>query len=822
MRSYAFTLIALAVVTYLPIQAFAALDPTDPALIQETNEIQFTASLDDLVSRNQNDAWRIYNDIRMGVEYEAYYGSVQSSESVLQIRAGNDFDQATLLIAAYRRLGIPAYYVRGTIRMGATEFASWLGFADLTAAANFLSSTFLPVTYNTQIVEIEAVWVNAYLDVSAYRGVGASAGEKAWVPLAPWFVPQVVLGGDDVASDSGFDIDTFTTTYLASSDGRSPVDAYRDGLEAHVASTYPSQSLSQRLWSTEVVVNPHEYLPLSLPFQIVSVASEAAAIPADRQHLVTVSLTGIQATLTIAETYGHRLTVSYEPATPADEAIVDQYGDIFATPPHLIDVRPLLRLDGVTVASGSAIDFGSTTSIPVELSCSCMPPAANPLLTRDISAVAAGRVAILAGPIDLASADSIVESADLFSAAVDEIGGPSFDSDETLGEALNLQGLDYRAESEKAEAFIYRSMGIAEPPAAQIIAVFPEFTVLTSGSQITSVETSGLTIDVFDRSTYLSSFSGSSVTDYDVNRLRLMALSFLEHSVTSRLWREDAVSTVRVIRLASEQSIPIFAIDTSNRAILVPQLTLSAPDTTLVNSYLDAGYEVIVPRDPVTLGSWTGTGFFAFEPSSTLFAIISGGYNGGSIAVLTFQLEALLETGQISRQEADAILQEAVDNLYAPVENGRTTDGFGYRTDPNNNKTTAFHEGWDIAVPTGTDVLAVADGYVAFLFTDLSKAYGNAVVLVHGTDGWGNTLYSLTAHHSTNLVSVGDFVSQGTVTALSGSTGSVSTGPHVHYEVFVVPPGGPQPIDGNSFFKGGFEIDPQDYIFPEELFLGTP
>ena len=88
------------------------------------------------------------------------------------------------------------------------------------------------------------------------------------------------------------------------------------------------------------------------------------------------------------------------------------------------------------------------------------------------------------------------------------------------------------------------------------------------------------------------------------------------------------------------------------------------------------------------------------------------------------------------------------------------------------------HTGMDIAIPTGTEVRAVAAGKV--LYTKMSSGgYGYHVVINHG--GGIVTLY---AHNSRILVSEGQTVAQGQTIALSGSTGN-STGPHLHIEFIV-------------------------------------
>lgn len=86
-----------------------------------------------------------------------------------------------------------------------------------------------------------------------------------------------------------------------------------------------------------------------------------------------------------------------------------------------------------------------------------------------------------------------------------------------------------------------------------------------------------------------------------------------------------------------------------------------------------------------------------------------------------------------------------------------------------------FHAGMDIAVPTGTAIVATKDGVVSR--TGWIGSYGYAVYLEH-SDG-SQTRY---AHMSRVLVRSGQRVRQGERIGLVGSTG-LSTGPHLHFEI---------------------------------------
>lgn len=114
-----------------------------------------------------------------------------------------------------------------------------------------------------------------------------------------------------------------------------------------------------------------------------------------------------------------------------------------------------------------------------------------------------------------------------------------------------------------------------------------------------------------------------------------------------------------------------------------------------------------------------------------------------------------------------------------PVDGGTITSGIGWRLDPFCSGRLVYHNGIDIAVPVGTPVHPTRAGTV--YFAGPYRGYGNLVAIDHG-----NGYISLYGHNSAIKVRVGDRVDTRTVIALSGSTGR-STGPHVHYEVRILP-----------------------------------
>jgi len=87
------------------------------------------------------------------------------------------------------------------------------------------------------------------------------------------------------------------------------------------------------------------------------------------------------------------------------------------------------------------------------------------------------------------------------------------------------------------------------------------------------------------------------------------------------------------------------------------------------------------------------------------------------------------------------------------------------------------HFGVDVAVKTGTPIKAVAEGTV--IFSEWTAATGHVIILEHPKG-----FISIYKHNGSLHKRQGDFVKSGEVIASSGSTGELTTGPHLHFELW--------------------------------------
>ncbi len=99
------------------------------------------------------------------------------------------------------------------------------------------------------------------------------------------------------------------------------------------------------------------------------------------------------------------------------------------------------------------------------------------------------------------------------------------------------------------------------------------------------------------------------------------------------------------------------------------------------------------------------------------------------------------------------------------------------------------HLGVDINAPADTPVKTVMDGHIIYAGWTLET--GNTIGIQHD-----NNLISFYKHNSALLKNTGSFVQAGEAVAIIGNTGTLSTGPHLHFELW----------------SNGNPVDPTNYI----------
>mgnify|MGYP003875984161 FL=1 len=150
----------------------------------------------------------------------------------------------------------------------------------------------------------------------------------------------------------------------------------------------------------------------------------------------------------------------------------------------------------------------------------------------------------------------------------------------------------------------------------------------------------------------------------------------------------------------------------------------------------------------------------------------------------------------ISPNSEDSILRNYVDSqdkfnltknelvienkmFFSPIK-GEITQAFNFEEN---------HFAVDIAADIGTPVKSILDGKI--LFSEWSVDTGHVIIIDHG-----DNIISVYKHNSKLLKEQNDYVQAGEVIAYSGNQGSLSSGPHLHFELW----------------KNGTPIDPEPLL----------
>ncbi|MEM5565648.1 M23 family metallopeptidase [Psychroserpens sp. AS72] len=163
----------------------------------------------------------------------------------------------------------------------------------------------------------------------------------------------------------------------------------------------------------------------------------------------------------------------------------------------------------------------------------------------------------------------------------------------------------------------------------------------------------------------------------------------------------------------------------------------------------------------------------------------------GDVASVEFNRDSIIDAASIDAGQLDlkptkedSLLRELVDKedkynvfestisstnfvLFPPV-NGTISEGYNIKDK---------HYAVDIVVAKDTPVKATADGTV--IFAEWTADTGYVVIIEHSYE-----LISVYKHNASITKKQGDLVKSGEVIAMAGNAGELTTGPHLHFELW--------------------------------------
>lgn len=610
------------VIAYLDPNSLAP-QPKDTA---ETVDIQFTQEIRNLASSLGNDPIAIFEYVQSNISNELYYGSMKGAAETLLQKAGNDVDQASLLIALYRALDIPSRYVRGVVRFHVPRILEMTRTLNTDRASEALTRAGIPfriIREGGQIAsyELEHFWVEAYVPYANYRGTRHDGLGMVWIPIDPSFKSYNLIDGIHLPDDIHIEMEVLRDEYLLAPSDLTPFEYYKRRIADYLSYYHPDYQYHQFLSSRTISVIPLGFLPNTLPYKPTGVYWEYVEIPVNLRHRVRfIASTGTGALFDIvlpaSELAGKRLTLSYIPATVEDHVAVNSFMGLDRTPAYLVRLRPVLKVGGVVKTAGvDGLAMGLLHGFRIEI----VGPGME-VETLENEVMSGGYYAI-----GLSGQNTIYKSS--------AITAPE-DTEYEAADILFRQAAGFLERWNKSEEEIANllKLSLVRPILSEVM-VGNIYTSTLLFGQPQTIDWKGVFVDADLRVSEPIPQGENEASRFDFMTLSGLEGSILENRVLEDNFQVESVSAAKVLQIAQSSGVLVHRIDSSNLATTLTMLSVSDVVKTEVENAVNSGHTVMIPARDITYRLWNGTGYIVQETGSGAAGyMLSGGIAGGQTA----------------------------------------------------------------------------------------------------------------------------------------------------------------------------------------------
>ncbi|MBA5248675.1 MAG: hypothetical protein FE834_03950, partial [Gammaproteobacteria bacterium] len=314
------------------VNANTYLTSTDEVNTGSSELIALAQSLD-------NDPVLIYNWVYNNIAYKPYKGVRKNALSTYWTKAGNSWDQSTLLITLYRIANIPTRYV-------------------------------FPVKTSVQTEAIigshESIYVEAKLSLNEARGFGGN--KKRWLQLAPWVKARsALLNGTNYFNKEGTfkykdDINfNLNYGYITKVRKESAWEVYKDKISQHLKTL--GSSLKKGSITQYQLKRTGDALPLSLPLglKLLSSIGVSANVPEYSKLKITIYLDEMNGTNVSKNLLTHNVYLSQIATSrlTVDFKASNTYNGIISDADNLT-AYPVLKLNNTELKVGKATNTSKT------------------------------------------------------------------------------------------------------------------------------------------------------------------------------------------------------------------------------------------------------------------------------------------------------------------------------------------------------------------------------------------------------------------------------------------------------------------------------
>ena len=642
--------------------------PPVPGDTTQTIDTEFSAAV--TIPANLNNIVAVYEYVLNQIKYEPYNGSVKGAERTFLEGAGNDVDQASLLIGLLRRINIPARYVKGIVELPVDAAKNLVGVDEPAQIASAFIKNGIPVqeikTAGGEInaVQIDRVWVRARTNYLPYRS-GTQGMNPVWIDLDPSFKTHLFGTNKNVTREIGVDPATFLAQIKLLGNAEQTIpnhyvanlphefiltklnDEWGPRLQNYL--TLNNLTMASIFRTAEIKEELFGKLPASLPYQVIQEQNSYSEFPDSERYKIRFRLVDPVSSTEIfsreeplVALANKTICLSYQPATPADETYLAEHLASPVLDAFQIQLKPELNIagNGTPVSiTGPATGMGNSQTLEIDF---ISPGGASETSQKTVNA---GSFYVLT--LDLQTINEAILNQHK---VLLETARQNSDSKAILTETLQLAGLNYFYQIDRLNTVSAGSLDvmITRQPSLTVASYEMKFDYLI-GLPFRA-QADGIYLDTV-RDVYVPvSVQGRRDAETQFMITSALSGSSAVHVSLEQLFQGSGLSSARLIEEANQTGMPIYSVDSTNLLQVLPNLSaLPAGVLTRIENACHANYKVTVPETPVALSPYNESTFVMIDPvtgNSSFY--LESGTNGGKVELDFLKPADILGNGTVT------------------------------------------------------------------------------------------------------------------------------------------------------------------------------
>lgn len=658
------------------------------AALAQTSETRLNDELKKLAASFESPA-EAYDYVYNNIDFEAYTNSRRGAAATYELKKGNDFDQASLLIGLLREMGYPARYAQGNVILTAEQTRSLMAMEDFEYAANMLASSgknaaLVTAADGSKLVNIEEAFVQVYVPASEIGETDEILKDLGvWVNLDTSIKPSEACGIEVTPSEQKtLNINEYKeqiagTPYealLTEFEAMAPQITEATGstaIEEAFSGTVGYTSEADNSYGRQIITKNFTRLPSSLQYTLASDSltafNEVPIDKADNVQFVVQQGLGRKhlGTYKISDIYNKRVTLQFKGNTGG--------GTIFEMGKNAIynnAFLPAMYVDGELTGEYSYDEYSDDLDEYMidpdteyyflknsswRLGEKCKVTSAiytNGRTSQWTDEVVIGSTYAMVfdtggitesqyyGALNSAAENNGIDMSDPAnpvpaSDPEKTVNNTNYYDEAKIGSYLDFAGKYY---------FLYCDFYGTLNASRKDIEVGHDTKMLMTSYSVRSYEdgyNGYATTDIIPGRfqidvSYNNGYTFSRIGDDEARNEYMFSTAYMESYYEGWLWRNllniEGASTGSILDKALSEGAEMLCINGANIEEMLAKADLTADETTEIRTAVENGLSVIVPDKRVAINEWSGTGYIVgdFVDYNSFTFKISGGMNGGS------------------------------------------------------------------------------------------------------------------------------------------------------------------------------------------------